>query len=251
MCLAALEFRTHLPLYKHGIERSVLFKVPSEMLQFRKEFCFAVQCNYACPQNVPILYNTVAEIHRTRIQAQGFHVISVMVKVKFKNTCKSNQTTFIAIWKKHVSTKQLLKFIPNQKTLLYELLKDSPEGLICLKYFKKIKNSHSRRDNDMFSITVEQLGKHLERFPTLIPCFPMALLQNIKRIRKASMNKRQNVIHLTKHHLLNCAMCDEKVVGNKSKTLMCKCATRFYHKQCYAKTPLACEVCLYVYNKQF
>ena len=174
-----------------------------------------------------------------------------MVKVKFKNTCKSNQKVFVEIWKKHVSTKQLLKFIPNQKTLLYELLKDSAEGLICLKYFKKIKNSHSRRDNDMFAITVEQLGKHLERFPTLIPCLPMPLLQNIKRIRKASQNKRQNVIHLTKHHLLNCAMCEEKVVGNKSKTLMCKCATRFYHKQCYAKTPLACEVCLYVYNKQF
>jgi len=169
--------------------------------------------------------------------------------MKVKNTYKYNERDFIEIWKRHVNTKQLLKFIPNEKTHLYELLKQSAEGLLCLKYFKKIKHSHRRRDHYMFSITVEQLGKHLERHPTIIPYFPMPLLRNIKCIRKANQKKRQNVIYLTKHHKLDCAMCEDKVVGNKSKMLICQCATRFYHKQCYLKTPLACEVCLYVYNK--
>ena len=169
--------------------------------------------------------------------------------VKFKNTCKSSESPFIAIWKKHVSIKQLIQFIPNKKTGLYEILKETHEGVICLKYFKKIKCMHKKRNHEMFINTVEQVGKHLERYPMLIAFFPLPLLQNIKRIRKAYKSSFKNAICLTKYHKLNCALCNETIIGNKSKYLFCNCATRFYHADCYKQINERCEVCLYNYRK--
>ena len=172
-----------------------------------------------------------------------------MVKVKFKNTCKSKDAVYIETWKKHVSTKQLLKFIPKEKTRLFELLKESHEGILCLKYFKKILSTHGSRDHILFTGTIEQLGKHLERHPTLIPFLPLPLVHNVKRIRKSSIQRDINIICLTKHHALNCAGCDTAVIGNKCKSLACACSIRFYHASCYKKVALKCSVCSSVFTK--
>jgi len=172
-----------------------------------------------------------------------------MVKVKFKNTCKSKDAVYIETWKKHVSTKQLLKFIPKEKTRLFELLKESHEGILCLKYFKKILSTHGSRDHILFTGTIEQLGKHLERHPTLIPFLPLPLVHNVKRIRKSSIQRDINIICLTKHHALNCAGCDTAVIGNKCKMLSCDCSMRFYHASCYKKVALKCSVCSSVFTK--
>lgn len=158
-----------------------------------------------------------------------------------KNTYKANEQVYIETWAQHVSSKQLVKFLPRVKSQLHEVLNGTSEGILCLKYMHKINKTFKSRDNSMFVSTIDMFGRYLEKHPTLIPYFPLSLLKNMKRIRKKCKKRSLNVIYLTRHHKLTCAGCKSKVVGNKCESRSCACSTRFYHKSCY--TVLKCDVC--------
>jgi len=162
-----------------------------------------------------------------------------------KNTYKANEQIYRKIWSLHVSSKQLVKFLPSSKSKLHHNLQSSNEGLKCLKYMAKIKSVFLKRDNDMFVSTIDMLGRHLENNPLLIPYFPIPLLNNIKRIRKKGRKKNINVIYLTKYHRLCCAGCSKSIVGNKVESKSCDCSLRFYHRRCYnVVEKKKCAICM-------
>jgi len=156
---------------------------------------------------------------------------------------------YIQTWKKHVSQKQLLKFIPNKQNDLFFHLQKSNEGRLCLKYMQDLSKHAHNKNNSNFLLIVDSFSKHLENFPTLIPYFPMQILQNLKMLRKfANTDKMKNIIYLTKDHTLECSFCYQPLKGNEAKKATCLCSTQFYHQQCFTGIGGKCKICSYAYD---
>ena len=162
---------------------------------------------------------------------------------------KQNDQLYIQTWKKHVSQKQLIKFIPNAKNDLYHFLQQSSEGRLCLNLFHNLTKYAAAKDNSSFLLTVEAISKHLECYPTLIASFPMQILNNLRMLRKfACTNKMKNIIYLTCNHKLPCTFCGKTIIGNEAKRAVCLCSTQFYHYQCFNSIQGKCKICGYIFE---
>ena len=162
---------------------------------------------------------------------------------------KLNDEIYIQTWKKHVSQKQILKFIPNKKNDLFSYLQKSNEGRLCLNYMQDLKKNAHNKNNSNFLLIVDSFSKHLENFPTLIPYFPIQILENLKMLRKfANTNEMKYIIYLTKDHTLTCNFCHETLKGNEAKKAICLCSTQFYHHQCFNSIQGKCKICSYNFD---
>lgn len=162
---------------------------------------------------------------------------------------KQKNLSYIDAWKKHVSQKQLLKFIPDTKSENVIEISKLIEGQKCLFFLQRLTNYFLSKDNTNFLNTVELLATHLTKYPTLIPFFPQEFLKNLRELRKyAVKDEIKNVIYLTKHHMLTCAKCKEKIQGNLSKQTKCLCSFNFYHNDCYTQLGKKCNICNYIYE---
>ena len=162
---------------------------------------------------------------------------------------KSNESVYIQAWKKRVSQIQLIKFLPNTKTNLFQHLNKTVEGRVCLVNLEKIRSFSIAKDNISFLLAVDTTCKHLEMYPTLIPIFPMQILSNLKFLRTfANTKKMKNTLYLTKDHKINCAACNKPIKGNEACMSKCVCSTLFFHTPCFNAYHEKCKICSFTFE---
>ena len=162
---------------------------------------------------------------------------------------KQNQLLYIQTWKKHVSQKQLIKFIPNTNSSLYNLLTEEDSGKECLSIMQLLKKSFLERDNYQFFENIDKLSLYMQKHNKIKQLFPQQIPTNVKILMQFSgNNKSKNTIYLTKKHKLACALCNKFVVGNQSKKKTCLCSTLFFHETCYNSYSKKCKICGYIYG---
>lgn len=162
---------------------------------------------------------------------------------------KQNQLLYIQTWKKHVSQKQLIKFIPNTNTTLHDQLTQYENGEECLSIMCHIKKSFMERDNYRFFEYIDKLALYMQTHNGIKELFPKQIVENVKILTQfACNNKSKNTIYLTKRHKLICAQCNKFVVGNQSKKKTCLCSTLFFHDTCYNSSSQKCKICGYIYG---
>ena len=162
---------------------------------------------------------------------------------------KQNQLLYIQTWKKHVSQKQLIKFIPRTNTKLYKEISLHENGEYCLQIMKQLKKAFVERDNYCFFEYVNKMYIFMKEYTTIEKLFPEQIKKNIYILKDFSgCNKSKNTIYLTTKHRLHCGLCGEAVVGNQSKKKTCLCSTLFFHETCYNSYSQKCKICGYIYG---